>query len=256
MTRLRFLAAVLGVASLAACGDKHGPQTITAPAPGARIKFFNFGVGAPNVNFYANADKVTGVLSATGQELPVGTASGSAAAGGFYTVLSPGQYTFTGHVAAVADSNLTIASVAGMLADGKAYSVYLSGPYNTAAKSLDSFMIEDAFPAVIDFSATYVRFVNAISNANPLTLYARGADSTDVVVGSAVSYKSASTFTKLTPGAYNLFARYTGVSTNAIVRNNVSFAAGRVYTVGARGDITVTSTTSASRPQLDNTANR
>jgi hypothetical protein len=57
-------------------------------------------------------------------------------------------------------------------------------------------------------------------------------------------------------GTYDLSTRYAGVTTNAITRAAVSFSAGRVYTIGARGDITVTSTTAATRPQLDNTANR
>ena len=53
-----------------------------------------------------------------------------------------------------------------------------------------------------------------------------------------------------------LSTRYTGSSTNAIVRAGVSFVAGKVYTISARGDITVTSTTATNRPFLDNTANR
>jgi hypothetical protein len=36
----------------------------------------------------------------------------------------------------------------------------------------------------------------------------------------------------------------------------VSFSPGRVYTITARGDMTVTSSTATTRPQLDNTANR
>jgi hypothetical protein len=55
---------------------------------------------------------------------------------------------------------------------------------------------------------------------------------------------------------YNLAARYAGSTTSAISRAAVSFEEGTVYTIGARGDITVTSTTAATRPFLDNTANR
>jgi hypothetical protein len=36
----------------------------------------------------------------------------------------------------------------------------------------------------------------------------------------------------------------------------VSFNGGKVYTIGARGDITVVSTTATNRPFLDNTANQ
>jgi len=55
---------------------------------------------------------------------------------------------------------------------------------------------------------------------------------------------------------YNLAARYPDSTSNAITRTGVSFLAGRIYTIGARGDITVTSTTATNRPILDNTANR
>ena len=41
-----------------------------------------------------------------------------------------------------------------------------------------------------------------------------------------------------------------------VTRTGVSFLGGRIYTIGARGDITVTSTTATNRPILDNTANR
>jgi hypothetical protein len=57
-------------------------------------------------------------------------------------------------------------------------------------------------------------------------------------------------------GAYNLIARYTGSNTSIIGRTNVSFAAGHLYTIGARGDTTVKSSTATNRPFLDNTANR
>jgi hypothetical protein len=35
----------------------------------------------------------------------------------------------------------------------------------------------------------------------------------------------------------------------------VTFIGGHIYTVGARGDITITSTTATNRPFLDNTTN-
>ena len=75
-------------------------------------------------------------------------------------------------------------------------------------------------------------------------------------MGGEVAYKGAGTFTPLPEGVYTLTTRYAGSATNVITRTGVSFLAGRVYTVTSRGDITVTSTTAATRPQLDNTANR
>jgi Domain of unknown function (DUF4397) len=263
MNRLRALAALVSVAALAACGEKVGMQEITAPAPGAGIKFFNFGTGAPNVNFYSDGTKISAVLSANGQEATSGTGQGAAASGGFYSVLSPGQHTFTGHIAAAVDSNLTIATVPGTLVDGKFYSLFLSGPYNTTTKTSDGFIVEDVLPSAIDatadYSGAYVRFVNAISNASAMTLYAKSTSDTlqaENTIGGPVAYKSASSFVKIPAGTYTLNTRVAGSSTNVITRTAVTFAVGRVYTIGARGDITVTGTTSANRPQLDNTANR
>ena len=142
------------------------------------------------------------------------------------------------------------------LEDGKCYSYYLSGFYNTTAKTVDSFIVEDDLPAA-DFSTTYVRFVNAISNANPMTLYAKNTTSgTETAIGGETAYKNAGAFVSIPGGIYDLGARYTGSSTNAISRTAVSFVPGKVYTISARGDITITSTTAINRPFLDNTANR
>jgi hypothetical protein len=133
----------------------------------------------------------------------------------------------------------------------------MSGFYDAVAKTVDGFVVEDPFVAPTDFSVATVRFVNAISNANPMTLYAKHTTTlNEVAVGAAVAYKGAGAFTALPSGVYDLSTRYTDSTTNAISRTAVSFSGGRVYTIGARGDITVTSTTATNRPFLDNTANR
>jgi hypothetical protein len=95
--------------------------------------------------------------------------------------------------------------------------------------------------------------VNAVPNATgPMKLYAKNTVTlNEVGVGAEIAYKAAGEFTALTPATYDLGARYTGVATNAISRTAVSFAAGRVYTITARGNITVASTV-----LLDNTANQ
>lgn len=256
MNAYRSLGLLLLAAALASC-DKNAVQGITGPATGARIKFFHFGVNAPGVNFYANTNKVTAVLSATGTESTTGTIYGGVGSGGLYSNLAPGQYTFSGKIAAATDKDLSIATITSTLENAKSYSLYLSGFYDATAKTVDGFVVEDAYGAAIDFTQAYVRFVHAISNANPMTLYAKNTTTlTELVVGAQVSYKAAGAFTAIPAGVYDLAARYSGVTTNAISRTAVSFLAGRVYTIGARGDITVTSTTATNRPFLDNTANR
>lgn len=90
-----------------------------------------------------------------------------------------------------------------------------------------------------------------------MTLYARNPTTgAELLIGTAVAYKAAGAFTAVPNGVYDVVARYAGSSTNVISGTAVSFSAGRVYTISARGDITVTSTTATNRPFLDNTANR
>ena len=256
MNRFRTIAVLLCAAMLSAC-EKNGVQELMTSVPGARIKFFNFGVNAPGVNFYANDVKMTAIGSATGTESVLGTGYGSVGSGGFYSGIAPGQYTVTGRIAAALDKDVAISNVATTLADGKFYSYYQSGFYNATTKTVDAFIVEDPFIADIDYAVAYVRFVSAISNANPMTLYAKNRVSgAEIAVGSAVAYKGAGAFVAVPNGVYDLSTRYTGATANAISRTEVSFSAGRIYTIGARGDITVTSTTAATRPQLDNTLNR
>lgn len=250
------LVLVLGAVALAAC-EKNAVQDITGTLPGSRVKFFNFGLNAPQVHFYANDAKVTATLSATGAESTVGVAYGAAGLAGLYSALTPGQYTFTGRISATVDKDLPIATMPATLADGKAYSVYISGVYNTTTKSAEGFVIEDDYNPTIDFSVGTVRFVNAMANANPMTLYAKNTvTGTEVAIGGAVAYKGAGTFATVEPGIYDISTRFVGASTNAITRAAVAFAAGRTYTITARGDITITSTTATNRPFLDNTTNR
>ena len=260
MNRHISLAAVLCAGLLSACGKDAVQEVITAPLPASRIRFFNFGVNAPGVNFYADATKMTAITSATGTESTTGIAYGGASVGGsgLYSAIDPGQHTLTGKIAATTDKDLAISSVTTTIADGKYYSYYMSGFYNTTTKTSDAFVVEDPLSDPTDFGFASVRFVHAISNANPMTLYAKNTapGGTEVAIGSEIAYKGASAFTNVPMGVYDLSTRYAGTATNAIARTGVSFIGGRSYTVSARGDITIVSTTATNRPFLDNTANR
>lgn len=256
MNRYRALLVLAAGVLLASC-DKNAVQDITGPETGTRIKFFNFGVNAPGVNFYANTTKMTAITSATGAESVNGVNSGGVGNGGLYSSIAPGQYSLEGKIAAATDKDLAITKVTATLADAKAYSYYISGIYNTTTKTAEGFVVEDPLPAAIDFTQSSVRFVNAISNSQPMVLYARNTTTgTEVAIGGSVAYKAAGVFTNLPQASYDLFVRAPGSSTNLITRTGVSFNNGRMYTIGARGDMTVTGTTSALRPQLDNTTNR
>lgn len=265
MNRSQSIAAIVCVALLSACGD-NAVQKITTTLPGSSIKFYNFGVCGttptattscmPSVNFYANDTKMTAVNSATGSESSLGTAYTAVGNGGLYSGIAPGGYTISGRISAAgADKDAPVSNTAVTLEDGKYYSYYLSGFYDATAKTVDSFIIEDDLPT-IDFGTTYVRFVNAIANANPMTLYAKNTTSgTETAIGAETAYKGATTFVSVPGGTYDLSTRYTGSTTNAISRTAVAFVPGKIYTISARGDITITSTTAINRPFLDNTPN-
>lgn len=256
MKTYKSLAILLSVFALASC-DKNAVQDITGSLPTSRVKFFNFGVGAPAVNFYAGDTKLTAISSTNGTESTNGVSYGSVGNGGYYSGIDAGQYDLRGRIAATVDKDTPISTVSTTLAAGKAYSFYMSGFYNTTTKTVEGFVVEDDFENSTDYTQAYVRFVNAISNSNPMTLYALNTTtSTEVAIGGAVAYKSGGAFVAVPNGVYNLSTRYAGSSTNAIARTGVNFSAGKVYTIGARGDITITSTTATNRPYLDNTANR
>jgi hypothetical protein len=227
------------------------------------LRFFNFGVNAPGVNFYANTTKMTAITnSVDGVEATIGVAYGGVGAGGAYEAIAPGQYTLTGKIAAATDKDLAISTLTTNIEDGKYYSYFMSGFYDATAKTVDAFVVEDPAVPPTDFSVATVRFVHAISNANPMTLYAKNtlAPNTEYAIGAEVAYKGAGVFTQIPAGVYDLSTRYTGSATNAMTRTGVSFVFGRVYTVTARGDITVAATTTAcgatNKTCLDNTANR
>jgi hypothetical protein len=258
MKTSRSIAMALCAIAIAAC-EKNAVQDITGSLPGSQIKFFNFAINAPNVNFYANDTKMTGLISATGTESVSGTAFGGVGSNGLYSAIAPGQYTLTGRITATVDKDLVIATAPATLADGKAYSFYTSGIYDPVTKKSDAFVVEDPLTDSFDYTVAYVRFVNASHNSSPMTLYVKGVapnTTPETAIGGLVPYKSAGVFTAIPGGLYDLSTRVAGSSTNAFTRTAVTFNVGKIYTISARGDVTVTSTTAANRPFLDNTANR
>lgn len=269
----RLVTALLSVVALAAC-EKNAVRDLTGPLPTARIKFFNFGLNSPAVHFYAGDRKIsaslTGLCSAAknppvtandslcltlGRESTAGIAYGDAASSGLYSGIDPGQYTFAARLAS--NQSTVVSSIPTTIENGKAYSYYQSGLYNATTKTADGFIIEDNFPSTIDWSVSLVRFVNAISNAQPLTLSVINTETAqEVAIGTGTAYKTGSAFVSLPPGTYDLRVRSAGSTTSQILRTNVSFEPGRVYTIAARGDMTVTSPTATNRPLLEFSRNR
>lgn len=260
--------ALLSVFSLS-CKKNNALQVIDIPFDGsstARIKYFNFSAGAPSVNFYANGLKVSGILSATGAENAAGTGYGAVYPASNYSVITGGTYKINGIVSSTAtlNANLSISEVNSALANGKYYSLYTSGIFNSVSKSAESFVLEDVLPSSsASNSVSYVRFVNAIPNGtSSMTLVIKNsATGVETVVATNIDYQAASAFVAVPIGSYELYVRYPSSTTNIISRNGttngvVSFLGGRTFSVGARGDMTVTSATATNRPLIDNAANQ
>lgn len=272
MRYFRTLAVLLAGVIVASCGEKHAVKDITGPTEGSAVNFFNFGVNAPTVNFYANDKKLTaasttvcndGVTGATtdptclstGKEPTGGTAYGQSANGNgvaLYSSIAPGSYTLSGKITATTDNGVAISNTQATFENGKFYSYYLSGIYNTTTKTVEGFVVDVPLPD-LDFTKAYVRFVNAVSNSQPMTLYA-SVSGAETAIGGSIAYKAAGAFVAIAPGIYDLNTRVAGSGTNVITRTAVSFSAGRVYTVASRGDITAA--TGTNKPALDNTPNR
>src|SRR2546423_13795071 len=128
ITRYTSIAVVALAGLLSACGTQEVPN-IAGPSPNSRIRFFNFGVNAPSVNFYANNTKMTAIQSTTGTEATTGIAYGGVAAGGAYSTIDPGQYALTGKIAGQTQTDFGISTVNQSVKNGKNNSFSLTGIY-------------------------------------------------------------------------------------------------------------------------------
>ncbi|HMI03591.1 MAG TPA: DUF4397 domain-containing protein [Pedobacter sp.] len=257
MKRNYILILLVLAAGFSSC-KKNAVQEIDAPpSNGAYIRGYNFAVGGPSINFYVNDTKISAVNSTTGAEAPAGVAyAGIFPANNSYALLSSiGNVAFKTKISstATANANAVIADISATVEAGKYYSFFTSGIYDAAAKTTSGFVLEDVFPAP-DTAAAYVRLVNTIPNAiNGFDLKAvNKTTAASVTIAPVTAYKSASTYTKVPNGVYNLTAVSTNTPTNyTITRADVSFSKGFVYTIAARGNVNV-----AANPGLDLTRNR
>jgi len=264
MKKLNIFSIAILLSSLLFSCKKEGIHEVPTNSVdgGGQIKFFNFGIGSPSLNFYANDGKITAVISTTDREATTGLAYGSVFPTLSYNFLPAGDYNFKGIVPSLAtdNPNTVVSSIKSPVAAGKFYSLYTCGIYNTSTKTTDAFIIEDKIPAISAVTAS-IRFVNTISNAKSgFDLVLRNTTTlTELVVANNVGYKSTSEFAEVPNGTYDIYARYPNTTANVISRtgtSTVAIVAGRSYTISSRGDMTVTGSTAVNRPFLDNTPNR
>lgn len=262
---------LMAVGVTTAC-EKNAVLDLDSPTRlGGNVKFFNFAVNSPAVNFYVNGTKVTAVSAVgcaildetnmqecltSGRESTSGVAYGGAGNGGsgWYSDVPTGAVTISGRIASATppeDKNLAITNTAATVQPDRFYSYYLSGIYDPTTKQADAFIIEDVLPER-DFTVAHVRFVNASSTSVPMALTAVNATTQEeVALGGIVAYKAGGTFAPIPAGTYNLRARAEGSTTDVFTRAGVIFSPGRVYTITARGDVSTNT-----GMFLDNTANQ
>lgn len=251
MIRLRSLTALLCLASVAAC-EKNAVQDITVPITGGTfVRFHNYSVNAPGVNFFANEQKLTAIGSTscspapatpvpacttTGVESTTGVVYGGSANGANYSMVAPGQYTFSSRIAAATDNGLAVSSAAATLGDGKFYSYFVSGIYSTTTKKSDSFIVEDVLPTTFDYTKAYVRIVNASANAPTVSVTSQlQGGSGAVTIGTNVAYKAASPFVIVTPGLTDITVTIGAIP---FIFRGVNMIGGHVLTIAVRGDAT------------------
>lgn len=264
-TQFGFMASVFLLFS--ACGDQHTfPDIVRAPlSDHGQVRFYNFVINGPTVNFYANGVKSTGITSTTGQEAANGVGWG-------------GTHPNIGYVEIPAGSNVNIESITpknmlipasnpnnyepGIVSSSliipeieplKQYSVYLSGYWDKVNKKSKSFYIKDEMPGV-DTASTFIRFVNSgVEAAGNLKFVVTNRDTLigTIMIDDKVPYGGASKFIAVPYGTYNVKI-YT-ISGDSLIRNGLALSPDRVHTFALRGDIL---SKKAPLPYIDNVQNR
>lgn len=261
MKRRYLLSAVLLLSTIILSCDKTDIQTIDSPVKESGIKFYNFSVNSPAVNYFANDIKVTSAVSTTGAEsgttgLTYGTVY---PANGAYATLDRGTYDFkaTRPSTAATDKNLVINKLTANVVEGKNYSLYMCGFYNATAKTTDAFILEDVLPP-IDTGFVYVRFLHVSPNANPVDFIMKRKNGPvgELSIVKNIAFKSGSAFVKIPQGVYDLIIRYPNTSVDVYNRADFSVLKSNVYTFNLRGDITVGGTTATNRTFVDAVNNR
>lgn len=254
LTRIGLFLSMLCVIALTSC-EKNAVPEISRPPQGPQIKFYNFGLNAPAVNFYVGNQKVSGVSSTTGVEAAGGTVFGGVyPTTGYSAVPAGGELTARTSPTALTNPGVTIATASGSsLEDGKQYSFYVAGAFDAGTLKADAFILQDEMPGN-DTSSAFVRFVNAgVAAAGPLTVTLKNQTNPDqpvITLTSNLAFKSATEFTRVPRSLYEVSVK-DNTSGFTFVRTGVTFSADRVYTLSMRGNVNI-----ATGRLIDNTVNR
>ena len=254
---------------ISSCGEKDIIINEYTRVPGeeAQVRFYNFGINAPSVNFYANNVKITASQSLTGEMAPTGVSFGATypsigyvevPAGDQVNIFSKTPTTLVIPANNVNNykqdtevSNLT----ATKLNSKKQYSLFIAGYFDKNTHQAESFIISDELPPS-DTSKVFVRFVNSgVAEAGTLSIKISRMNGTEVlseeIVDPQLAFKSATEFKGFPYGTYK-FTIIPANATNRIWERTITLNRDRVHTIAVRGDLRNTSPA----PLLDNTQNR
>lgn len=250
---------------LSSCEENAIVEQTDYVTTGANVRFSVAAQDAPTVNFYLNDQRIT-AKPATADGFPTGlfwssTIANTMYPGGYgYANVPAGSYTLR----AIQDATTTIdttikapgdtlftkrlvepkviASVPVNLTTSSNFSAYLVGMKETVdaveKTVFDIVVVNDEIPPY-DFSKSFVRFVNVMSNApGNFTIKAVGTDPvTDtVVVATNIPFKGQTNYVAITPGVYNISVFMEGKPTAYTTWTAGNILPGRTYTFFTRGN--------------------
>ena len=266
---LNIIIGVIGLLGLVSCGDKDViiKEYTREPGTEAQVRFYNFGISAPSINFYANGKKVTATQSLTGEMAPTGVSFGGTYPSLGYVEIEPGSNitisSKTPTTLAIPTNNTNnyeqdkqVSSVnVSSLESKKRYSLFIAGYFDKNTHTAESFIISDDLPPS-DTSKVFIRFVNSgVAEAGTLSIKVSRMEGTTVltedIVDPALAFKTATPFVAFPYGTYK-FTIIPSNATNRIWERTISLNRDRVHTIAVRGDLRNTSPA----PLLDNTQNR
>lgn len=252
--KLRVL--ILGIVALAlySC-EKNAFQVIdTKEFNGPFLRGYNFAPSGPTVNVYVNDVKVTAIGSTTGKEATTGIGAYGVfpTTNSYVNLASKGNVTVKSIIPSTATTNpgVVTSTINGDLQEGKYYSFFTCGLYNTTDKTTSSVILEDKIPA-LDTAAAYLRFINLVPNApNGYDLVITNRATSQVInLSPTLAFKAASEFIKVPAGIYDL--RASSVGGTVINRTELTVSKSYVYSLITRGTAATASTLA-----IDMTRNR
>lgn len=209
LRKLRFLALAALVttsAVLTGCKDDDNPA---APAPAARILVAHASPDAPQVDLL-----VDNVVKGSGLAYPNSTG---------YLSVTPGSRNIKVNVAG---TSTTVINATLDLLNGSNSTVFAVD----SVSKISAVVLTDDLTAPAAGKA-HVRFVHLSPNAPAVDVGVTGGG---VVFGNR-TFKQSTAFTPLDAGTYNLEVRLAGTSTVVLPLPGVALAAGKIYTVFAKG---------------------